>query len=275
MIGIIFALVSVFCRRRYFANSHFNFDDVTEVARKLAAEPFRPPQPIPEFLTSLTYDDYRDIRFDTKQSVWRDSGNFQIQLIHPGLYYSHAVKINISENNLVRPLPFSPSVFGFRRNKFSDKIPVDLGFAGFRLAYPFYRRNEFNHVIVFAGASYFRAVAKGQTFGLSARGLAINTGLPTGEEFPTFKEYWIERPERDARESRLYALLDSPSVAGAYSFIIQPGEKTVVSVRTRLFLRTSVKELGIAPLTSMFLYGEEKPRPSEIGGRKCMTRTGC
>ncbi len=263
MIGIIFALVFGLLPAPALANSHFNFDDVTEVARKLAAEPFRPPQPIPEFLTSLTYDDYRDIRFDTKQSVWRDSGNFQIQLIHPGLYYSHAVKINLLENNLVRPLPFSPSMFTYGRNKFSDKIPVDLGFAGFRLAYPFYRRNEFNHVIVFAGASYFRAVAKGQTFGLSARGLAINTGLPTGEEFPTFKEYWIERPERDARESRLYALLDSPSVAGAYSFIIQPGEKTVVSVRTRLFLRTSVKELGIAPLTSMFLYGEEKPRPSD------------
>ena len=111
MIEIIFALVFGLLPAPALANSHFNFDDVTEVARKLAAEPFRPPQPIPEFLTSLTYDDYRDIRFDTKQSVWRDSGNFQIQLIHPGLYYSHAVKINLLENNLVRPLPFSPSMF--------------------------------------------------------------------------------------------------------------------------------------------------------------------
>src|SRR6185503_8331737 len=109
--------------------------------------------------------------------------------------------------------------------------------------------------------SYFRAVGKGQMFGLSTRGLAIDTGLPSGEEFPSFKEYWLERPERDARESRLYALLDSPSVTGAYSFVVQPGERTLVDVRARLFLRKAVKELGIAPLTSMFLYGEEKGRP--------------
>ena len=118
-------------------------------------------------------------------------------------------------------------------------------------------------MIVFAGASYFRAVAKGQVFGISARGLAIDTGLPGGEEFPIFKEFWLERPARDARETRLYALLDSPSVTGAYAFVVQPGERTIVNVRARLFLRKAVKELGIAPLTSMFLYGEERPRPAD------------
>jgi glucans biosynthesis protein len=118
-------------------------------------------------------------------------------------------------------------------------------------------------VIVFAGASYFRGVAKGQVFGLSARGLAIDTGLPSGEEFPSFREFWLERPARDAREMNLYALLDSPSVAGAYSFLVQPGDRTVVHVRARLFLRKPVKELGIAPLTSMFLFGEDRPRPPE------------
>ena len=244
-----------------FANSHFGFDNVADTARKLASESFRALQPIPEFLTTLNYDDYRDIRFDAKQSLWRESGNFQVQLIHPGLYYGHAVKINLIEEGAVRPVSFSPHQFTYGRNKFADKIPADLGFAGFRLAYPFYRRGEFNHVIVFAGASYFRAVAKGQVFGLSARGLAIDTGLPSGEEFPTFKEFWLERPGRDARESKLYALLDSPSVSGAYLFVVRPGERTVVSVRLRLFLRKAVKELGIAPLTSMFFFGEEKPRP--------------
>jgi glucans biosynthesis protein len=156
------------------------------LAKKIAAEPFRQPQPIPEFLTALSYDDYRDIRFDTKQSVWRDSGNFQIQLIHPGLYFSQAVRINIIDGGVSRALPFSRQLFTYGKNKFADRIPADLGFAGFRIAYPFYRNSEFNHVIVFAGASYFRAVAKGQVFGLSARGLAIDTGLPTGEEFPYF-----------------------------------------------------------------------------------------
>jgi glucans biosynthesis protein len=245
------------------ANGRFQFDDVAALAKKIAAEPYRQAQPIPEFLTALSYDDFRDIRFDTKQSMWRDGGNFQIQLIHPGLYFTHSVKINIIDDSGARTVPFSRPLFTYGKNKFADKIPADLGFAGFRVAYPFYKENEFNHVIVFAGASYFRAVAKGQVFGLSARGLAIDTGLPSGEEFPAFKEFWLERPARGARETTLYALLDSASVTGAYSFVIQPGEQTVVSVRARLFLRKPVKELGIAPLTSMFLYGEEKPRPAD------------
>jgi periplasmic glucans biosynthesis protein len=245
------------------ANGRFTFDSVAEIAKKIAAEPYRAPTPVPEFLTSISYDDYRDIRFDTNKSWWRDSGNFQVQFIHPGLYYGHAVKVNTIDANGVSAAGYSPRLFTYGKNRFADKIPADLGFAGFRVAYPLTRRTEFNHVIVFAGASYFRAVARGQVFGLSARGLAIDTGLPSGEEFPSFKEFWLERPARGAREMNLYALLDSPSVAGAYSFLIQPGEQTSVNVRARLFLRKPVKELGIAPLTSMFLYGEERPRPAE------------
>ena len=245
------------------ANGRFGFDSVAEIARKVAAEPYRAPTPVANFLTAISYDDYRDIRFDTKQSWWRERGNFQLEFIHPGLFYTHAVKINTIDAKGVNAVPFAPQLFHYGRNRFADKIPADLGFAGFRIGYPFYRRSEFNHVIVFAGASYFRAVAKGQGFGLSARGLAIDTGLPSGEEFPAFKEFWLERPEADARDVNVYALLDSPSVAGAYSFLVQPGDRTVVNVRARLYFRKPVKELGIAPLTSMFLFGEERPRPAD------------
>lgn len=245
------------------ANGRFAFDDVAEIAKKIAAEPYRAPVPVPDFLASLSYDNYRDIRFDTKRSWWRDSGNFQLQFIHPGLFYRHAVKVNVIEGNDVNAVSFSPQLFDYGKNQFAGKIPNDLGFAGFRIAYPFYRRTELNHVIVFAGASYFRAVAKGQVFGLSARGLAIDTGLPSGEEFPSFKEFWLERPAPAARQIKLYALLDSPSLAGAYSFFVHPGDRTLVHVRARLFLRKPVNELGIAPLTSMFLFGEERPRPAE------------
>jgi len=118
-------------------------------------------------------------------------------------------------------------------------------------------------VIVLAGASYFRAVAKNEVFGLSARGLAIDTGLPSGEEFPYFKEFWLEKPAREAREMKVFALLDSQSLTGAYEFLVRPGERTLVDVKARLFERKKVTELGIAPLTSMFFYGEEKPRPAE------------
>lgn len=121
------------------ANAKFQFDDVAALAKKLAAEPFRQRQPIPEFLTALSYDDYCDIRFDTKQSIWRNSGNFQIQLIHPGLYFSQAVRINLVDGGASRTLPFSRQLFTYGKNKFADRIPADLGFAGFRIAYPFFK----------------------------------------------------------------------------------------------------------------------------------------
>jgi glucans biosynthesis protein len=244
------------------AEARFGFDNVAEAARKLAAEPFKPLPTAPDFLTDIGYDDFRDIRFDPAQSLWRDGGHFQVQFIHPGLYYRNTVAINVVNGTRVERVAFSPKMFSYGRNKFADKIPADLGFAGFRLAYPLYKPTEYNHVIVFAGASYFRAVAKNEVFGLSARGLALDTGLSSGEEFPIFREFWLERPARDARAARVYALLDSPSVAGAYEFLVQPGDKTVVGVRLRLFERKRAKEVGIAPLTSMFFFGEEKPRPA-------------
>ncbi len=245
------------------ANNQFGFDQVADLAKKTAAEPFKAPPAVPEFLTQLTYDGYRDIRFDTAQSLWKDAGSyFQAQFIHPGLYYRHAVAINVVDAQGVRKVPFSPKQFTYGRNKFADKIPADLGFAGFRLTYPLYKRDEYNHVIVFAGATYFRAVAKNQVFGLSARGLAIDTGLPSGEEFPFFREFWLERPAREAHAIKVYALLDSQSLTGAYEFIVQPGKRTAVNIKLRFFERKRVKELGIAPLTSMFFYGEEKGRPA-------------
>jgi glucans biosynthesis protein len=244
------------------ANAPFGMNNVASLAKKLAAEPFKPPQQVPDFLKQMSYDDYRDIRFDPAQSLWKEGGgNFQVQFVHPGLYYTQAVSINVYDAQGIHKVQFSPSMFSYGRNKFADKVPNDLGFAGFRIAFPLYRRDEYNHVAVFAGASYFRAVSKNQVYGLSARGLAIDTGLPSGEEFPFFREYWLERPQPQARSIKLYALLDSQSLTGAYEFVVRPGERTRVEVKARLFERKRSKEIGIAPLTSMFLFGEEKPRP--------------
>lgn len=243
------------------ANDVFGLNDVAALAKKLASEGFAAPRPIPDFLKELTYDQYRDIRFDQAHTLWKDSGNFRVEFLHPGLYYTHAVAINTLSREGIRRAAFSPTLFTYGQNKLSGKIPPDLGFAGFRITYPF-RSGDYNHVLVFAGASYFRAVAKNSVFGLSARGLAIDTGLPSGEEFPFFKEFWLERPAKNGREMRILALLDSQRVTGAYEFTLRPGDTTVIEVRAKIFGRKPVKELGIAPLTSMFFYGEEKPRPA-------------
>jgi glucans biosynthesis protein len=261
-VGLILLLVSLFWADHLHANDVFGFDDVAALAKKMAAEAFVAPTPIPDFLKQLSYDQYRDIRFDPAQALWKEQGNFRIEFIHPGLYYTHSVAVNILDSEGVHAVSYSPKLFSFGRNKLANKLPSDLGFAGFRITYPLRDKSTYNHVLVFAGASYFRAVAKDSGFGLSARGLAIDTALPSGEEFPFFREFWLVRPAKNAREMKLFALLDSQSVTGAYEFILRPGERTIVDITARLFSRKPVKELGIAPLTSMFYYGEEKPRPA-------------
>ena len=260
-IGLFVVLMCCLLSAHSEADAAFGFDDVSELAKKAAAEAYRAPPPVPDFLTSISYDDYRDIRFDVKQSLWRDGGNFRLQLIHPGFVYKNMVRLNTIEGGAVKRIKFNADLFTYGRNKFADKIPANLGFAGVRITYPLNKKGEFDHTLIFAGASYFRGVAKGEVFGLSARGLAIDTGLPNGEEFPVFTEFWLERPAPGAHRMRLYALLDSPSVTGAYAFAVEPGETTMVDVRARLFMRKEAGELGLAPLTSMFFYGEEKPRP--------------
>ena len=242
----------------------FGFPEVAEQAQRLATEPFKAPPVIPEFLSRLSYDDYRDIRFDANQSLWKEGGgSFEVQFIHPGLLYRHAVAINTIDRGVVRPVAFTPSLFTYGRNAFGDKVPTDLGFAGFRITYPLNKKDDRNHVLVFAGASYFRGVAKGEVFGLSMRGLAIDTALASGEEFPFFREFWLKRPARDASAMTVYALLDSQRMTGAYEFTVRPGNRTLVDVKVKLFERKRVKEIGVAPLTSMFLYGQERRMPGD------------
>jgi len=240
----------------------FNFADVHRRAATLALQPFENQQPtIPAYLRELDYDQYRDIRFRADQGLWREEGlPFEVQFAHRGFLFLQPVKINVVEAGKVTPIPYRKDWFDYGRNTFPEQLPTDLGFAGFRLHYPLHRDNVYDEVAVFLGASYFRAIGQQQSYGLSARGLAIDTGLPKPEEFPLFREFWLEKPAKNATEITVYALLDSPSVTGAYQFIIKPGPSTVMDVKAQLFLRETVEKFAIAPLTSMFFYGESTRR---------------
>ena len=138
----------------------------------------------------------------------------------------------------------------------------DLGFAGFKVLYPINSKDKNDEIVSMLGASYFRVLGQGQVYGLSARGLAIDTALPSGEEFPRFREFWIERPKATDKRLTIYALLDSPRATGAYRFVIMPGRDTVVDVQSKVYLRDKVGKLGVAPLTSMFLFGSNQPSPA-------------
>jgi periplasmic glucans biosynthesis protein len=241
----------------------FGFENVEQMARGLASRPFSINEnEVPVFLRELNYDQWRDIRFKTGNSLWRaENLPFEVQFFHPGLFYDRLVKINVIDDNGVHPFTYATDLFDFGNNDIAGKVPKKFGFAGFRLHYPINRNDYRDEVAVFLGASYFRAVGKQQVFGLSARGLAIDTGLDRGEEFPYFKEFWLVKPDPGANTVTLFALLDSVSLAGAYKFVVEPGMSTQIEVTMTLFARKAVQKLGLAALTSMYFYDESTNIP--------------
>jgi glucans biosynthesis protein len=236
----------------------FGFDDVALRAKQLAAASYKKPDVnLPKELQELSYDQYRDIRFKPDRAWWRGAKlPFELTFFHQGLYYNYPVQLHEIAPDGVRDIRFDPDLFDYGANSLDPKALRGLGYAGFRVHYSINSPKYKDEVLVFLGASYFRALGRGQRYGLSARGLAIDTALMSGEEFPRFTEFWIERPEPQARELRLYALLDSPRASGAYRFVLKPGADTVLDVRAQIYLRQNVAKLGIAPLTSMFYFGE-------------------
>ena len=214
---------------------------------------------LPKELQELDYDHFRDIRFNMERSLWREQKlPFEIAFFHLGQNFQHAVRINEVAGGSVREIRFDPASFDYGANAIDPKKMRGLGFAGFRVHYAINTPKYKDEVLVFLGASYFRALGKGQVYGISARGLAIDTGIASGEEFPRFAEFWIERPATQATELTLYALLDSPRVAGAYRFVLKPGVETAVEVKVRLFLRENVTRLGLAPMSTMYFFGENQ-----------------
>jgi glucans biosynthesis protein len=241
----------------------FGFNDVAQKAEQLAAAPYKKPDnKLPDELQNLDYDKYRDIRFKPEKSWWRSANlPFELTFFHQGWHYYEPVKLNEITPQGVAEMRLNPADWDYGANKFSFKDWKDVGYAGFRVHYPINAPQYKDEVLVFLGASYFRALGKGQLYGLSARGLAVDTAMSSGEEFPRFVEFWLERPTMFQRHLVIYALLDSPRVTGAYRFVVTPGAQTTVDVASRLFLRDSVGKIGIAPLTSMLYFGENQSRP--------------
>ena len=254
-------LVLLFALAATSAAFAFGFEDVAKRARALAEQPYKPPAiRMPNEIRDLDYDQYRDIRFRPEKAIWRpEKLPFELMLFLQGRAVSEPVAINLVEPSGERPLAFDPALFDFGKNKIDPDKLRDLDFNGFRVHFPLNKPSYKDEVLVFQGASYFRAVGKGQGYGLSARGLAVDTAASTGEEFPRFVEFWIERPRSNATSLVIHALLDSKRVAGAYRFVLTPGSETTMQVTVRLFLRERIDKLGLAPLTSMYAFGENQP----------------
>jgi glucans biosynthesis protein len=233
----------------------FSPSTVRNLARMLAGKQYEAPdEKLPGGLKDLDYDQYRSIRFLPERALWRgDNLPFEAQFFHRGFFYKNRVTIYEVADGKAIELKYRKTDFSF-----GAKVPTfedsDLGFAGFRIHAPMNRADYYDEVCVFLGASYFRAVAKGQSYGLSARGLSIDTGEAKGEEFPLFKAFWLERPASGATSLVIHALLDSKSCASSYRFTVRPGDTTVFDIEMSVYPRVEMQRAGLAPMTSMFLY---------------------
>jgi glucans biosynthesis protein len=232
--------------------SAFDFEDVAREAARLAHAPFPRPTAADAALPGLDYDTYRMQRFRPELSTWRGDGTpFELQYFPLGGRYARPLTMFEVVGDDVRPLRLPASAFENTSN-------TDI--AGWRLNRWIDQPRRSDEVAAFLGASYFRLVAPALRYGVSARGLAVDTVGGGAEEFPAFSTFWVLRPEPGDEEVRFFALLQSARVTGAYAFVLRPGASTTtIEVRARLTLREPVASLGIAPLTSMFLAGEVQP----------------
>jgi glucans biosynthesis protein len=244
-------------------SANFDYDSVQHLAARRADEAYREPATkLPEALAKLSFEDYQQIRFRPESALWRGEGLFEVQFFHRGATYDRRVNVYEVTPRGVLPLRYDPAQFDFGRDAaLARSLPRDLGYAGLRVHYPLQTPGYKDELLAFLGASYFRVLGRNQSYGASARGLAVNMASPNGEEFPWFSDFWLVRPPTGQRTLTVYALLDSPSLSGAYRFEIRPGATTDVEVTATLYARRGVEKLGIAPLTSMFLYGEDRHRP--------------
>lgn len=259
-------ILSAICLRA--ADSDAAFTAMREEARKIAAAPYSPaPDHLADYWKNLNYDGHRDIRFQMESGLWWGNGNpFSIDFFHPGWTARQTVSIGELSGTAVKPLVFDPSLFDYGKQVVPPGTPAPPGYAGWRARTHLNSTDYMDEFLVFLGASYFRAIPSKGNYGLSARGLSINSGIPgVTEEFPNFTRFILQKPKPGDKSLTVLALLEGESVAGAYRFQITPGVETLMEVEVELTLRRPVQQLGIAPFSSMFWFGEgTHPKPYDF-----------
>jgi len=251
------------------AVQHFSRDTLVREAKELAAKPYVPPadgKRAPGEQIASTYDEYRMARFRPEAAIQLDPlGRYRLHLLPAAWIHKEEIEVLLVDNGQATPVTGDPSMFDWGPLKkvaaFSERVPL----SGIRIRGPLNSEEVSDDIIVFQGASYFRALSRGQAYGISARGLALATGSAAGEEFPRFTKFWIERPAPNVDELMIHALLDSKSLTGAYTFKVRPGAPTAIDVEAAIFPRVEITEIGLAPLTSMYLLSaSDRTRVSDF-----------
>lgn len=256
-----------------------SFAELDALALKLSQGATLPTDPLPKSLAEMTYDQHRMIRFRPELSIWRNAQRpYWLQTFHRGFVHKDQVQLYLLESpgllkqtgrdakvqvaTKVKQVEFDKAHFKYEGDVKAGDLPTDLGYAGVRFIGYFPGNPQYSEIASFVGASYFRAHSEKTVWGSSARGLAVNCGLPKAEEFPVFRAFYVKEPQAGDLSLTFLALMDSDSVAGAYQFVMTPGKlSTTFDITSRLHFRKVPEKLGIAPLTSMWMWGDALPGP--------------
>lgn len=255
---------------------------VVEAARALSRRPFAaPPNDLPDVFGGLNYEQYVAIKSLSGARIWGgEARGLTIEPLHRGFVFSAPVSLFAVEDGVVRRIVYDRSRFEFGRLNVPATLP-DIGFSGFRLYSTFGNGQSIEFALV-QGATFFRALARGQNFGLVARGLTLRPAETKGEEFPAFRAFWLERPNPGANALTIHGLLDSESVAGAVRMTFRPGDMTIVDVETTLFPRVNLEHVGLGGMGGSFLFGpndrrnvdDVRPAVHEISGLQMLNGQG-
>ncbi len=264
----------------------FSFDGLKREAERLAAQPYvAPVEPDPAVVAKIDYERWGQIKFDTRSAVFADGpGRFPVTFFHIGKFFPKSVAMSVVEDGMARPVIYDQALFDMPDDSPARQLDKGIGFAGFRIQEPRdgsldWRANDW---VAFLGAAYFRAIGGLYQYGLSARGVAVDTALgDRPEEFPDFTRVFIEAPT--APDTIVVnALLDGPSLTGAYRFAMTRAAGVTMAVEHTLNLRRDVERLGIAPLTTMYWFSETakpdmidwRPEVHDSDGLALWTGTG-
>ncbi len=256
LITVVLLVIVIGSRRQ----KAFSFDYVANIAETMAREDYLPAVPaLPKNLRNLTAEQYKEIQWRDEKTLWRKEGlPFQVRFFHSGYLYDRRVEMFLVSDKRedVSPFRYSSGLFNLKGDLANQKFPDWIGFAGFRLYHPFNKPDALDELLAFLGGSNFQVRAKDLVYGASGSALVVNPQDTTEPETPAFTAFFLKRPDTFATEFRLYALMESRNVTGAYQFDIEAGAETRVHVRARLFFKRRVSEVGFAPLHSMFWFGE-------------------
>ena len=237
----------------------FSFAALSKRAREAAAKAYLPPKkPAPQIVEQIDYAQHGKIKYRADQALFSDDkGVYPVTFFPVGKYFPKTVKMHAVDGEKAAEVLYEPEYFDMPNDSPAQKLPEDTGFAGFQIreakSRPDWRTQDW---CAFLGASYFRAIGSLNEYGLSARGVAIDTASPMQEEFPDFTEFYLQPASAEGQPVVVYALLDGPSITGAYKFTIRRTEGVVIDVECNLFTRKDIVKLGIAPMTSMYWFSE-------------------